>query len=475
MRRACFSPLLLAVVVARAGGQGPPTTRVLDCTNSGCHAQQLDHKFLHGPTAIHSCDSCHEYSDPKAHKFLLKRTGADLCAFCHIDKTGKDEPIVHDPVAKADCTGCHDPHGSNSRQMLKKDTVAQTCITCHKDTLAHPVVHKPAADKCTECHKPHSASHAKLLTMDPRALCISCHEDVGKTATDSPHRHAPATDDCMKCHWPHASKNPRILKAPAQVLCTSCHEEVGQKVTDAPHPHGAATDERSCLNCHLAHGSEHAMQLKNDPVAACMECHQKPVKTSSGRTVAAVSEIMAKGAHLHGPIAKGDCSACHAVHGGDQDNLLIHPYSTGFYLPFSQESYSLCFACHDSRLAASETSDGITGFRDGNKNLHWLHVAKSSQGRSCGACHNPHAGQNASLIADSVAFGQWKLPINFKPTDAGGSCAPGCHKPATYDRAAGGAPAEKPRSVKAPEEGANEFVGPMPEAITPEAPPSEPR
>ena len=45
------------------------------------------------------------------------------------------------------------------------------------------------------------------------------------------------------------------------------------------------------------------------------------------------------------------------------------------------------------------------------------------------------------LKRESVTFGTWKLPIKFAPTDNGGSCAPGCHRPAVYDRKA---PAKKP-------------------------------
>jgi hypothetical protein len=38
------------------------------------------------------------------------------------------------------------------------------------------------------------------------------------------------------------------------------------------------------------------------------------------------------------------------------------------------------------------------------------------------------------LIADSVPFGKWSLPLKFVKTETGGSCAPGCHKPQSYDR-----------------------------------------
>jgi hypothetical protein len=38
------------------------------------------------------------------------------------------------------------------------------------------------------------------------------------------------------------------------------------------------------------------------------------------------------------------------------------------------------------------------------------------------------------MVADSVKFGEWSLPVNYTRTPTGGSCAPGCHKPEPYDR-----------------------------------------
>jgi Zn-finger protein len=150
--------------------------------------------------------------------------------------------------------------------------------------------------------------------------------------------------------------------------------------------------------------------------------------------VPAVTELSTPGMFKHGPIAQGDCSACHMVHGGNQDNLLILPYAVGFYQQFTNDNYALCFQCHDISLVTTPSPDKETSFRDGSRNLHAVHVDRGKQGRSCRACHNVHASRFPTLIADSVSFGEWKLPINYQKTDTGGSCAPGCHKPASYDR-----------------------------------------
>ncbi|MFO0829376.1 MAG: cytochrome c3 family protein [Phycisphaerales bacterium] len=411
-----------------------PTSKTPTCTTGGCHAKQLEHKFLHGPTAISACDACHQYADPSKHTFTMRRDGKQLCAFCHIDKTGAEGPFVHDPVAKGQCTGCHDPHGSSSPQMLKRDSPRELCTECHRTILDGAHIHKPAGEDCTACHKAHTSQHAKLLTMETRDLCVSCHEPVGKAIADSSHPHRPAEGDCLQCHRPHASPEPHSLKAPVKDLCVGCHEPVGKAISAATHPHGPTTDEKSCLNCHTAHASTHVKQLLDEPAKACLACHAKPIVVNENKTVPAVTELTLPDMHKHGPIAQGDCSACHMVHGGNQDNLLVLPFAVGFYQQFSNDTYALCFQCHDMSLVTAPAPDKETGFRDGARNLHAVHVDRGKQGRSCRACHNVHASRFPTLIADSVSFGEWKLPLNYEKTDTGGSCAPGCHKPASYDR-----------------------------------------
>ena len=436
MRQAVAILAALGTVAAAAAQSPaqPPTTKVLDCTNAGCHAKEMDHQFLHGPTAVQACDACHEYQDPAKHTFVMKRQGRDLCAFCHIDKAGTEAPVVHAPVAKGDCLACHDPHGARSKPLLKKDPMPALCADCHKDVLKGAHVHGPAAAECTACHQAHTADHAKLLNQQPRPLCLSCHEDVAKAVAGSKHPHAPASSDCLQCHSPHATDHAGVLRMPAQQLCLSCHEDVGKAIAGSAHGHAPVTDERSCLNCHAPHGSDHAKQMVAGTVDTCLTCHAKPIRVDEKRTVAGVPEIASASMHKHGPIAEGNCSGCHGVHGAPEDRLLEHAYAPGFYQRYSEQAYALCFKCHDKSLAVAPSAENETRFRDGSRNLHYLHVAKGTQGRSCRACHTVHASRFDTLVADTVSFGQWNLPINYKQTQTGGSCAPGCHKPQPYDR-----------------------------------------
>lgn len=411
-----------------------PRTKVFNCTTSGCHAAQSEFPFVHGPTAVGACDACHEYSDPERHLFKRKREGRQLCDFCHIDKTGGEGKVVHEPFAKGDCTGCHNPHGSATRKMLKSETPSGLCVSCHKETMKGAHAHKPAAENCASCHAPHTSTHKKLLSMEPRELCLSCHKEVGASLATLAHPHEPARGDCLQCHTPHASENIRVLKKSPRELCLSCHEKMTGVIASATHPHGAVSDERSCLNCHSAHASAHAKQLVKDEIGACLKCHDAPIVVSKDRTIPAAKEVAVAQFHKHGPIEKGDCAACHDVHGGAHETLLAAPYEKGFYKKYSEGAYPLCFKCHDRALVTSVGAEAKTNFRDGDRNLHAVHVNGTEQGRSCRACHTVHASRHEAMIADSVSFGEWKLPINYAKTATGGSCAPGCHKAQTYER-----------------------------------------
>jgi predicted CXXCH cytochrome family protein len=202
--------------------------------------------------------------------------------------------------------------------------------------------------------------------------------------------------------------------------------------------HDAVNQGKACLNCHQPHASEFDKELVSDPVGACLKCHDKPIQVSKDRTVKGVPEIGDPALHKHGAIEKGDCSGCHTVHGGQQTRLLVANYDNKFYQPYSDQAYELCFKCHSKELVKADIPEPQTRFRDGNRNLHAVHVVNpggnAAQGRNCRACHSIHASRVPQLINESVPFGAWKLPINFSATETGGSCSPGCHEPQKYDR-----------------------------------------
>jgi predicted CXXCH cytochrome family protein len=165
-----------------------------------------------------------------------------------------------------------------------------------------------------------------------------------------------------------------------------------------------------------------------------MTCHDKPVVISKDEVLGAFTAEIENKKFLHGPIAEKDCEGCHISHGSDHFRLLTKEYPPQFYSPFSEENYELCFSCHsESMVLTKETSD-LTDFRNGDLNLHFLHVNKERRGRTCRACHETHASNLPWHIRKSVPYGWWDLPIQFEKTETGGGCKPGCHLPSAYDR-----------------------------------------
>lgn len=297
---------------------------------------------------------------------------------------------------------------------------AQNC-GCHPHKAEKMFVHLPVKQgDCASCHKPTGQKHPKMkkeafvLTDNGKAgLCGECHErkDTRK------HVHPPvAAGDCTGCHDPHQSDNKFQLKEADAALCYQCHEKSG---FDRPFPHKPIA-EGKCLSCHDPHQSDSRYMLKAEGAALCMTCHDKAEFT---------------GKSVHAPVAAGDCSACHAPHGTQHRHLLKLPLADKMYQSFDKANFDLCFSCHSAALADSQHTDQETSFRNGIFNLHYLHVNKTVKGRSCKACHDPHAASQPSLISSKIAgFGSWRIPIRYTKTGVGGTCVVGCHKPKSYDR-----------------------------------------
>jgi len=145
----------------------------------------------------------------------------------------------------------------------------------------------------------------------------------------------------------------------------------------------------------------------------------------------------------HEPIRENDCGACHRPHGSKYFRLLKKPFPPKFYAPFRAENYALCFSCHEKTLVTARSTRSVTQFRDGDRNLHFLHVNRAKRGRTCRACHELHASDSPLHIRERVRYGRWMMPLNFEKNETGGSCSPGCHAAMDYSRKSANAPAGK--------------------------------
>jgi len=303
-------------------------------------------------------------------------------------------------------------------------------------TGAHDNVHGPASvGACGACHEPHVSHNPMLLVEDGRDLCLKCHLRTEMELENKPIVHAPALGDCRVCHDPHATDEPSLLYTDPASLCVECHQDIAHIVDEATTQHDAVTTKRACLNCHTAHASDHAGLLRKDSRHLCFECHNEPIENPHGPDLINMKELIDTGTSLHGAITQRSCIECHEIHGSDHRRLLTNEYPSELYFPFAESKYALCFSCHDRNLVTAEHTDSATSCRNGDTNLHYMHVNRE-KGRSCRVCHDAHAASRDKHIRDSVPYGPagWELPIGYTPLPAGGTCAAGCHEPFEYNR-----------------------------------------
>lgn len=407
------------------------------CVTGTCHSSIAAFKNLHHPVREGECLSCHTpvgktHPAPGEKGFALSAPGADLCYRCH-ERFGKE--VTHQPVREGECLSCHRPHGSAGRYLLEKsDDLASLCFGCHDDAnFRLPVVHGPAASgSCTQCHSPHHADRKSLLREEPRELCMRCHSDFARQMKEAPVVHSPVKKSpCESCHVPHGSEAKYLLREKMPKLCLGCHPKIAKVLSGAKHQHPPVEGEGGCGNCHSSHFSNSKGLLPFDERRLCLGCHGAEAPAGMKN----LEKELKEGKELHGPLRENDCSPCHNPHGSDDVLLLRGAYPREPYQPYREGIYDFCLSCHDKYLLRFKDTTIYTNFRNGNQNLHYVHVVNSRKGRSCRFCHAPHASDGPKLVDKSGSpFGEWKIPIRLDLTPTGGSCAPGCHTPLRYDR-----------------------------------------
>lgn len=410
------------------------------CTTSNCHQKLEKAKNVH--PVLQPCDTCHKavltpHPQKGKETFKLVQDMPNLCATCH-NAIGTKK-IVHSPVKNGMCTSCHNPHSSNEPKLL---TISpqKICTQCHTDKQNYGYVHGPAATgDCTTCHHPHESAYKALVLQEGAELCTVCHLDIQEQMKRK-NVHPALFGGCASCHNPHGSSFPKFLPAQGDKMCFQCHPKVGEKIEKSKVIHKPIKTEKACASCHAPHTSEGEKLLLTEGMDLCLTCHKDILK----------KEYKV----LHGPIKDGKCAPCHDPHGSQYDRLLLDTYSSELYISYSDNEYKLCFKCHNRDLLRYPDTSFATGFRDGDRNLHYLHVNRKEKGRNCKLCHNLHGGELPKLLADKVPFGKWNLPLKFIKTETGGSCTPGCHKTFSYDRKTPGkAPEAAPAKEKAKEKG----------------------
>lgn len=422
-----------AVVPESAGAAEFPLKPDQGCVSTQCHPKMGKDKFVHGPVATKNCTFCHKQEKKDRHGFKPITDVAALCYACH-DKLHLG-PVVHKPVKDGKCTGCHSPHQSGHNFQLLGGG-QDLCFRCHqKSIIAGKVKHGPVAvGECNACHSHHSGGFPKLLAGKGNEACYACHKDKQTEFSTKPHIHAPMKTGCVQCHNPHSSDYKfTLIGENTKGVCFACHKDKHKEISEVTVKHGGLELPNGCIACHNPHVSAFPKQLAMAPMDLCLSCHDREY-THAEKKTANIKGVLAANKTTHGPIKDKDCSGCHNTHGSKNFRILRDNYPPVFYAKYNPDNYKLCFNCHNDTLVKDPKTTTLTGFRNGDQNLHYVHVNKSPKGRTCRACHDAHATNNPKHIRDAVPFGAWQLPVGLVKNQQGGSCLPGCHQEFKYDR-----------------------------------------
>lgn len=297
-------------------------------------------------------------------------------------------------------------------------------------------VHAPfEVGECSICHERSNPEDPGLLIAEGNALCSDCHDIFDNMLAGFANVHSPVEDACVDCHNPHNSAYDKLLHADTVDLCTACHEDIQDTILHSEVKHDAVVTGQACLNCHNPHASNVEALLTALPFDLCVNCHgEDNMVDDAGNPMANFKTLLQESHMQHDPVLNKDCSACHETHGGANFRMLTDAYPGLFYAPYDAANYDLCFSCHEIDVFETEFTTTLTGFRDGDRNLHYLHVNKETRGRTCRACHEVHAAPQEHMVREGVPYGSsgWILKINYDRTDTGGSCAKTCHPTKAY-------------------------------------------
>lgn len=264
-------------------------------------------------------------------------------------------------------------------------------------------------------------------------ICISsrCHPDISSKRN----LHGPvATRQCTPCHKLGKNYDPNRhntesfdMTTDRKKLCLECHDDIKKKMT-LKSTHKDMAD-MGCIICHDPHQSERKFHLKEINIARiCLKCHKK------------LGNSIINSTYVHRPIKDGRCEGCHNPHPSGCPSFLknCHNEEPDIWGGPPNSSYiSSCWGCHQ-RETILDNRTLLTGFRNGDLNLHYLHVVEKRPraGHPCKRCHQKHASNTPSLIRDDVSMdrGVWTYPVEYSQTIDGGSCVIECHRELGYGR-----------------------------------------
>lgn len=199
-----------------------------------------------------------------------------------------------------------------------------------------------------------------ILTTGQQASANS-NENCGCHAikSEGPFVHKPVLDGaCLSCHKPTGEKHPRVKKGAFTLtdngMVGLCNE-CHERKNVMKYVHGPVAS-GDCLACHDVHQSDNKTQLKAPGAQLCYKCHTK-------------AKFDRK--YPHPPIAEGKCTGCHDPHQSNVKYLL------------KGDGMNLCILCHTPEMFQGKS------------------VHKPITEGNCSACHSTHGTQYIHLLKNN--------------------------------------------------------------------------
>ncbi|MCK5606390.1 hypothetical protein KAR91_31100 [Candidatus Pacearchaeota archaeon] len=400
----------------------------------------------YGGGNIH-CTTCHDPHDDKYGKFLIMDNSyAALCTTCHINMEGwtdsshSSSTKTWDPpgidkgprsVAEYGCEICHIPHTAGApKRLLYTLSEEDNCYPCHDGTVAsanikyqfqkfshHPIelttiditanYHDPAEDpkfhqghvECVDCHNPHATKNtAPPPSGSSQNLALVSGKKQTGTGMDVVDPITHEYELCFKCHGALTSSVPVITR---WINETNTMNEFNP-ANPSYHPviaQGKNTDMPSLP-------SLDEPDLSYTSIITCVDCHDSNDSSVLG----------------------GGNTGPRGPHGSIFRPILRQRYDTFDGFLETEDSYALCYRCHDRTKLLDD--QGIY-----NTSGHKRHVV--DQRAPCSVCHDPHGVQNIGdgshthLINFDVAvvspLGLNLTPLFWDMGDRAGNCVLVCH------------------------------------------------
>jgi predicted CXXCH cytochrome family protein len=259
---------------------------------------------------------------------------------------------------------------------------------------------------CPACHRGHGVSRSPMLPGTQTEVCLSCHDSQAKTdrligdGTLDKEARPQLLSAALSQPFTHPMDDKAFSRRDGDaVVCTSCHSPhrgsvVAENNAQAPGERRFSTRDPSrfefelCQQCHGNAGATTQSLLDLSRLTNPNNRSYHPVEAPAvDRTPSVSNELAGKEINCSECHGNSDQSGPRGPHGSAVRYLLRAAYTTVDGSNESEETYALCYDCHDRDTVL----DG-PAFP-----LHRNHVVDLQA--SCATCHSAHGSvENRALI-----------------------------------------------------------------------------